>query len=134
MPNNTLVFDGLTIIDHNIFTTSSEKDNNYTSGVYEFTLGKKNFLIMGDAPKEIEEKIIQKEPTLSCDVIKIGHHGSNTSSSKKFLSKVSPSLAVISCGENNSYKHPHKETLQTLSELNIPIVRTDKVGSYTIKV
>ena len=133
MKNNALTFDGLTITDHNIFSTGSEKDNNYASGVYEFTLGKKTFLIMGDAPKEIEEKIIQKEPTLSCDVIKIGHHGSNTSSSKNFLSKVSPSLAIISCGENNSYKHPHKETLQTLSELNIPIVRTDKVGSYTIK-
>ncbi len=134
MDKNTYSFYGLDIIDHNTFSDENKDDNNYASGVYQFTLGKKTFLIMGDAPKEIEEKIIAAEPDLSCDVIKVGHHGSNTSSSKDFLSKVSPSLAIISCGTNNSYKHPHKETLKTLSDLGIPYVRTDLKGTYTVKV
>lgn len=131
--NHIIDFYGLKIQDFNIFSNSNKEDNNYNSGVYYFSIKQKSFLIMGDAPKEIEEKIIANNSSLNCDVIKLGHHGSNTSSSKNFLTQVNPSLAIISCGENNSYKHPHKETLQTLSSLNIPYIRTDIEGTYTIK-
>lgn len=135
MENNTLDFHGLAIRDYNLYGSYGDSsDNNLNSGVYQFTIKKKSFLIMGDAPKEIEYKIIKNHPELRCDVIKIGHHGSNTSSSKEFLSQVSPSLAIISCGENNRYKHPHKETISTLESLNIPYVRTDEVGTYTYRL
>ncbi len=132
MENNTLDFHGLLIKDYNLYGSYGDRsDNNLNSGVYQFTLNKKTFLIMGDAPKEVEYRIIKDHPELRCDVIKIGHHGSNTSSSKEFLSQVCPSLAIISCGENNRYKHPHKETITTLESLKIPYIRTDEVGTYS---
>lgn len=135
MENNILDFHGLLIKDYNLYGSYGDKsDNNLNSGVYQFTIKGKTFLIMGDAPKEIEYKIIKDHPELRCDVIKIGHHGSNTSSSMEFLSQVSPSLAVISCGENNRYNHPHKETIRTLEALKIPYVRTDEVSTYTYRL
>lgn len=120
---------------HNLnFFSSEEKDKNTSSGVYYFMIHSKSFLIMGDAPKEVETKILQNNPTLKADVIKVGHHGSNTSSDKTFLKNVSPSLAIISCGLNNSYKHPSKETLETLNSLKIPYRRTDIEGTITLKL
>ncbi len=132
--NNTLNVNGLVIQNYNIWDYSEKEDNNYRSGVYSFTIKDKSFLIMGDAPKEVEKKIGKENPELKTDVIKIGHHGSNTSSDFSFLQSLNPSLAIISCGENNKYGHPHKETTITLDALSIPYRRTDKEGSITIKV
>jgi competence protein ComEC len=132
MENTTYDFHGLKIRDYNTFNITSKNDENYQSSVFQFTLKQKSFLIMGDAPKEIENRILSTYPDLRCDVIKIGHHGSNTSSSATFLKAVNPSLAIISVGENNSYGHPHKETIETLTRLSIPYIRTDEVGSYSL--
>ena len=88
----------------------------------------------GDAPKEIEEKIIRDHPELRADIVKISHHGSNTSSSPNFLSQIQPELAVISCGTNNRYHHPSIETLRTLDMLHIPYRRTDLEGTIQLSL
>ena len=84
---------------------------------------------MGDAPKEIEESILEDHPDLRADILRIGHHGSATSSSEAFLSYLSPEVAIISVGEQNSYGHPAQETLATLARLDIPVRRTDIEGT-----
>lgn len=132
--DNTISIQGLVIQNYNVWDYSEKEDNNYQSGVYAFTIKKKTFLIMGDAPKEVERRIIKETPELKADVIKIGHHGSNTSSDFTFLQTLNPSLAIISCGEKNKYGHPHKETTITLDALSIPYRRTDVEGSITLKV
>jgi competence protein ComEC len=87
-----------------------EDINNYSSAL-KLTYGSNKFLFMGDAEKLSEDEIIKNNIDLSADVLKVGHHGSSTSSSKDFLDKVSPKIAVISVGKGNDYGHPHKETL-----------------------
>lgn len=119
-----------------IFNLNHEikEDENDSSLVLYFLIDKISFLIMGDAPKEIERKIISKY-FLEADIIKIGHHGSKTSSDELFLTEINPSYAIISAGRNNRYSHPHKETLDTLNKLKITILNTQEKGSivYTIK-
>ena len=66
------------------------------------------------------------------DVLKLGHHGSRTSSSKKFLNAVSPRYSIISCGVDNDYGHPHKETMEKLSNLDTTVLRTDVMGNIRI--
>ena len=79
---------------------------------------------MGDAEKEVETIIEKKD--ISADVLKVGHHGSNTSSSKTFLEKVNPSYAIISVGTGNSYGHPSNTTIQNLENLNIKFTEPTK--------
>ena len=88
---------------------------------------------MGDATKRIEEKIIQDNPDLRCDVLKVGHHGSNTSTSELFLKTVQPKVAIISVGARNNFGHPDPTTLAKLKANGIAIRRTDLEGtiSYT---
>ena len=71
--------------------------------------------------------------SVRADVYKAGHHGSDTSSCEEFLRAVKPKYAVISCGEGNSYGHPHRETLQSLQKRDIPVYRTDKDGTILAK-
>jgi competence protein ComEC len=98
--------------------------NNY-SAVLKITYGSKKFLFMGDAEKESEMELLASKQDLAADVIKLGHHGSNSSSTREFLNKVSPSYAIISCGKFNDYGHPHKDTLNNLKDKNITTYRTD---------
>lgn len=104
-------------------------DENSRSLVLSFSIGGLNFLLMGDAPVEIEKHILKNYPELNCDVLKIGHHGSNTSTSDEFLEKVSPKEAIISCGVNNMYGHPNDEVIDRLENHNIKIRRTDLEGT-----
>ena len=106
-------------------------DENDKSLVVGFTLSKKKYLIMGDAPKMVEQNIIKEYPNLDCDILKVGHHGSNTSTSDEFIKLVTPSEAIISCGKNNKYGHPHKETLNILKNNKVKILRTDELGTIT---
>ena len=103
---------------------SYESLNNY-SIVLKLTYKEKSFLFMGDA-----ETLSEKEITgdVQADVLKVGHHGSRTSTSQAFLNKVNPSYAVISVGLNNDYKHPHQEVIDHLEKKNIKIYRTDQNG------
>lgn len=99
--------------------------NNY-SAVIKLTYGMTSFVFAGDAEKLSEDEI---RTNIKCDVLKVGHHGSNTSTSKNFLKKTSPTYAVISCGENNDYGHPHKEVIQRLYKSGVSVYRTDLNGT-----
>lgn len=109
---------------------SSAGDSNFNSAVYSFKIRSLSFLVMGDAPQAIEKDIIADKINAPCDVLKVGHHGSDTSSSAEWLKYTSPSLAVISCGYHNKYGHPSASTIAALESLSISYVRTDKVGTY----
>jgi beta-lactamase domain protein len=104
-----------------------ESLNNY-SAVLHIAYGNTTFLFAGDAEKLSENEMLNYE--IRSDVLKVGHHGSRTSSSEKFIAKVNPRIAVISCGKDNEYGHPHQETLQTLK--NAEVYRTDKNGDIII--
>lgn len=105
-----------------------EDVNNY-SAVLRFTYGGVSFLFTGDAEKESEKLILQDGYDVSADVLKCGHHGSSTSTSAKFLKAVAPKYAVISCGQDNQYGHPHKGTLEKLEKLGAALYRTDEDGT-----
>ena len=79
------------------------------------------------------EKIFDNGHDLRCDYLKVGHHGSNTSTSKNLVSLISPKEAIISCGKDNNYGHPHKETLAILNYYNVKIRRTDLEGTIRYK-
>ncbi len=102
---------------------------NEYSAVVKLTYGDTKFLFMGDAENINENEI---EGDISADVLKIGHHGSSSSTSKKFLKRVSPKIALISVGENNDYGHPHKETIEKLENEKTEVLRTDKEGTIIL--
>lgn len=109
----------------------SEKDLNNASIVLKLTYGETSFMFTGDAEKDSEYRMLDKydKNEFSCNVLKVGHHGSSTSSSSSFVKAISPSAAVISCGKNNDYGHPHSETLSLMKKLGITVYRTDLLGS-----
>jgi len=110
------------------------KDLNNMSVVIRMEHGETAFLFTGDAEEKSERQILASRHPLRADVLKIGHHGSRSSTTIEFLDAVKPSVAVISCGAENSYNHPHEETISKLSDLkrNIKIYRTDKNGTIVI--
>ena len=91
--------------------------------------GEISFMLTGDAEKDSEYEMVASGEALSADVLKCGHHGSSTSTTAKFLKAVNPAYAIISCGENNEYGHPHRETMQKLNTLGCEIYRTDTMGT-----
>jgi len=93
------------------------------------------FLFTGDTEIEMEEKILEGQWSrwLKADILKAGHHGSSTSCSADFLEAAGPKAAVISCGEDNAYGHPHEETLQRLSDRGTDIYITAESGAITVK-
>lgn len=112
-----------------VMNTDGGSDANNQSLVVEYVNGEDKALFMGDAEKEVEDEILSKVEQV--DLLKVGHHGSRTSTSEAFLKKVNPTYAVITCGTGNSYGHPHKETLDKLQ--GIEIHRTDECGSIVFK-
>ena len=84
---------------------------------------------MGDATKKIEEKIMKDNKDLVVDYLKVGHHGSNTSSSEEFIKFYHPKEAIISVGKNNKYNHPSSQVIDTLKKYQIKIRRTDEEGT-----
>ncbi|MDD3766231.1 MAG: ComEC/Rec2 family competence protein [Eubacteriales bacterium] len=108
-----------------------ENLNNF-SAVLKITYGNVSFLFTGDAEALSEKEMIDSGQNLRSTVLKVGHHGSNTSSTTEFLKAVSPKVAVISCGEGNSYGHPSEKVLKRLQASGIEIYRTDQMG--TIKI
>ena len=87
---------------------------------------------MGDAGLEVEEDLIKKYNLQDIDVLKVGHHGSKTSSSKSFIDDINPKYSIISVGKNNRYGHPNKEVLDNLEQSKI--YRTDIDGSILFKI
>ncbi|MBP3379349.1 MAG: MBL fold metallo-hydrolase [Ruminococcus sp.] len=105
--------------------------NNYSVGII-LRYGESSFIFTGDAEKQAEEQILESYPLRHIDVYKTGHHGSDTSSSEKFLEAISPDYAVISCGEGNSYGHPDDVTMEKLEKYTDKIYRTDLCGTVVI--
>ena len=109
---------------------TSAMETNMSSIVSKLTYGKTSFLFTGDSPQAIEQYLVgEYGPELDVDVLKLGHHGSRTSSSEIFLADTAPQYAVISAGKNNMYGHPHKEVLDLLAKLKIPYFNTADQGT-----
>ena len=107
-------------------------DSNDQSIVAKLIYGQTCFMLMGDASKEVEMKIVKKySDKIKCDVLKVGHHGSHTSSEEKFIGLVSPKYAIISAGKDNKFGHPHKEVLDILSKFGPEILNTADIGNIT---
>ncbi len=117
------------------------KDSNSTSVISRLAFRDHGIIFTGDAyslqEKEVvemerrceeEDSLVCRSITLSSDVLKVGHHGSRTSTSQEFVVAVSPSVAVISAGKNNRYGHPHTEVLETLDRYGVSVMRTDRDG------
>lgn len=111
-----------------VAVNSVPEDTNNTSIVIRIVYGDTSFLFNGDAEQETEEKILESGQDIESTVLKVGHHGSSTSTSQAFLDAVSPTYAVISCGKDNSYGHPHSETLAKLTSAGVEALRTDELG------
>lgn len=111
----------------------SYKNTNDYSAVLKVTFDKTSFLFTGDAEKISETEILENNYYINADVLKVGHHGSMSSTSIKFLESVSPKIAIISCGKNNEYGHPHNVTLKKLKDNNIKIFRTDFNGNIVLE-
>ena len=107
--------------------------NNDSSLVGRLVYGESEILFTGDSTIRTESVILASNPVeaLASDILKVGHHGSRTSTSSAFLKAVSPDIAIISLGERNSYGHPHKEPIATLSNADVSVLRTDQEGTIT---
>ena len=111
------------------------KNLNNFSVVVKASFGDVDFMLTGDAEVLSEKEILERysERELRCDILKAGHHGSNTSTSDKFLGAVHPEICIISCGANNTFGHPGAATLSKLNRLGTPYLRTDIDGTIVIK-
>lgn len=105
--------------------------NNY-SVVIRLTYGTTSYLFTGDAEKEAELDILENGGDVDADVLKMGHHGSSTSSSEEFYEAVSPEICVIQCGSDNSYGHPHKEVMDEIDSSGAKVYRNDTDGTVIV--
>lgn len=105
--------------------------NNY-SPIIKIEYGNNSFLFTGDAEKDVEEEVLAKNTNLKSDVLKLGHHGSSTSTSSSFFKTVNPDLAIISLGIDNKYNHPSDKTISLLMSNNTPFYRTDLDGTIIL--
>ncbi|WP_290440712.1 ComEC/Rec2 family competence protein [Lactococcus formosensis] len=114
-------------------TTGGEgkSDNDNSLVTFGEFYGKK-FLFTGDLEEEGEAKLQKGYPHLEVDILKVGHHGSKTSTKEGFLEAIKPKVALISAGKNNRYKHPSQETLHQLTARGIKIYRTDQQGAIRL--
>ncbi|RKQ37845.1 DNA internalization-related competence protein ComEC/Rec2 [Oceanobacillus halophilus] len=122
--------------DYSFFVMGPIKDANDTnenSLVLLTEIGSLKWLFTGDIGKDIEKELIKTYPNLDIDVLKVAHHGSNTSSEKVFLQKVKPQFALISVGQNNRYGHPAEEVISRLNEQKSMILRTDIHGAVQFR-
>lgn len=108
------------------------KDANDYSPILLLTYGNTKLLLTGDAEKEMEKEFVESYANLDVDILKVGHHGSETSSSTAFLDKVKAEYAVIQCGNSQKYQHPRRQTLDRLVERNMTIYRTDNNGDIVL--
>lgn len=127
---------GMNIVDDGDFSidilapvTIEEDDLNNCSIILKMNYKGDSFLFLGDAEKKELETVTAD---MSAEVLKVGHHGSRTSTTKALLEEVNPKYAVISLGKGNSYGHPHKSTLELLDEFNVETYRTDQDGTIVI--
>lgn len=122
------------LILENLNYTNLDRGENDASFVIKFSLNDMKFLLMGDASSEVENKLISSGIDLSTDILKLGHHGSKSSSSYEFLKVCNPDEVIISAGENNRYGHPSKDTLSRLERLDIKYRLTYLEGTITYRL
>ncbi len=107
------------------------KNINNASIVARVVYNDKSILLTGDY--EDEEKLINKNYNIMSNILKVGHHGSNTANSLEFLKALNPDSAIISCGKDNKFNHPHQQTLNIFDRLNVDLFRTDLNGDIILK-
>lgn len=126
---------------------NNAKNLNLSSIVIKVQFEDISYLFMGDAEKETEEKIlnsfnnetskdkeeVQDKTKIKANILKVGHHGSDTSSSEKFIKAVAPDVSIISVGKDNSYNHPNSKVIQRLNKIGSKVYRTDEVGNILIE-
>lgn len=116
--------------------TPNEADynvNNYST-IIRVSYGKNDVLFVGDAEKEVEYQMLKEEDNIQAEILKVGHHGSTTSTTQKFLDAVSPQYALISCGIGNQFKHPNEKILKRLQDKEISVYRTDENGNVKVTI
>lgn len=113
-----------------IYVGKDSKNLNNSSIILKLTYGNVSFLFTGDIENDVEKTLLNKD--IESDVLKVAHHGSNTSSSNAFLKKVNPKYAIISVGTGNSYGHPKSVILDGLEKLGTKIYRTDELGTIIV--
>ncbi len=115
-----------------IFDTT-DIESNASSIILKVVYGDTKFLFTGDSPKRIEEYLVVQGIDVKSDVLKVGHHGSRTSTSKMFLTAVKPQYAVISAGKDNRYEHPHLEVTDMLFNHGVKILSTAEEGTISFE-
>lgn len=124
-----LKYAGTTLYNYNHYFSDASEEND-KSLVFGFHFMDTDFLVMGDAPKTIEKMMINEYASIPCDILKVGHHGSETSTSDAFIKYLQPKEAIISVGYNH-YGHPSANVLKILQKNGVKIHRTDKEGTIT---
>ena len=109
-----------------------DDDRNNASIVIRLTFGSVSFMLIGDAEDAEEEAILASGADLRSAILKVGHHGSRSSTGEPFLAAVDPQVGVISAGEGNQYGHPHQDVLDRLEQAGVQIYRTDRSGTITV--
>ena len=122
----------VTFNNYNYYGQDRTEEND-KSLVLGFSILNKDFLVMGDAPTYVEKEIIKNEISVPCDILRVGHHGSNTSTCEEWIKYISPEEAIISVGKNNLFGHPNKEVINVLKKYKIKIRRTDIEGTIVYK-
>lgn len=111
----------------------SGNTNNY-SNVMKVSFGEMDIIMTGDAETKVEESILESGQNIEAELLKVGHHGSDTSSSEEFLDVISPEYALISCKVGNKHEHPIKSTMENLKERDIEVYRTDECGTVIVTI
>lgn len=115
-----------------LLSDSNDESNENNRSMYVLAeIDGTRFLFTGDAEAKMEKRLLESNADIDCDVLKVAHHGSDSSSTKSFLEAVTPKYAVISVGKNNMYSHPHDVTLRSLKNSNANVLRTDEIGDIT---
>lgn len=107
--------------------------NNYST-VMKVSFGEMDMIMTGDAEKEVERDILESGENINAEILKVGHHGSDTSSCEEFVDAISPEYALISCELGNKYEHPTEITMKVLKERDIEVYRTDESGTVVVTI
>jgi competence protein ComEC len=124
----------LAILAPDLRSSAVGENPNEESLVVCWQSGGARVLLMGDAGAPTEALLVATRASVKADLLKVGHHGSQGASSSVFLQAVAPTAAVLSCGRNNVYGHPHPPTLDRLRSVGVPVSRTDESGMVTVRI